>query len=120
MTRIFSVLFIKSFTKNYRTISEFSSIFSPKVNSVFCFVISDFYPKTKRYLYLKKNVKKAQGIIFHGVKTGQCMSHVSTKIKRKHEVAIYENKRARGRHKGKGYTIATLVFRYNKVDTHMR
>ena len=35
------------------------------------------------------------------------MIHVSTKKKRKHEVTIYENKRARGRHKGKGYTIAT-------------
>ena len=43
------------------------------------------YSKTKSYLYLKKNVKKAQGIIFHGVKTGQCMSHVSTKNKTKHE-----------------------------------
>ena len=37
------------------------------------------------------------------------MTHASTKMKRKHEVAIYENKRARGRHKGKGYTIATLL-----------
>ena len=36
------------------------------------------------------------------------MTRVSTKMKRKHEVAIYENKRARGRHKGKGYTIATM------------
>ena len=39
------------------------------------FMISDvmmIYPKTKRYLYLqKKNIKKAQGIIFHGVKTGK-------------------------------------------------
>ena len=35
------------------------------------------------------------------------MTHVSTKMKRKHEVAIYENKRARGKHKGKGYTNAT-------------
>ena len=38
------------------------------------------------------------------------MTHVSTKMKRKHEVAIYENKRARGRHKGKGYTIATVPY----------
>ena len=29
---------------------------------------------------------------------------------KKHEVAIYENKCARGRHKGKGYTIATPFF----------
>ena len=36
------------------------------------------------------------------------MTHVSTKVKRKHEVAIYENKRARDRHKDKGYTIATI------------
>ena len=36
------------------------------------------------------------------------MAHVSTKMKRKHEVAIYENKRGRGRHKDKGYTIATI------------
>ena len=35
------------------------------------------------------------------------MTHVSTKMKRKHEVAIYGNKRAWGGHKGKGYTIAT-------------
>ena len=38
------------------------------------------------------------------------MTHVSTKMKRKHEVAIYENKRAWGKHKGKGCTIATIVF----------
>ena len=44
----------------------------------------------------------------HYRKTKECMTQVSTKMKRKHEVAIYENKRARGRHKGKGYTIATL------------
>ena len=31
---------------------------------------------------------------------------VSTKMKRKHQVAIYENKHARGRPKGKGYRIA--------------
>ena len=37
------------------------------------------------------------------------MTHASTKMKRKHEVAIHENKRARGRHKGKGYTIATVA-----------
>ena len=37
------------------------------------------------------------------------MTHVSTKMK-KHEVAIYESKHARGRHKGKGYTIATSVW----------
>ena len=35
------------------------------------------------------------------------MTHVSTKMKRKHKVAIYQNKRAQGRPKGKGYTIAT-------------
>ena len=29
------------------------------------------------------------------------------KKEKKHEVAIYENKHARGRPKGKGYTIAT-------------
>ena len=38
------------------------------------------------------------------------MTHVSTKMKRNYEVAIYENKRARGRHKGKGYTIATVSY----------
>ena len=37
------------------------------------------------------------------------MTRVSTKMNRKHEVAIYENKRALGRHKGKGYTIATIT-----------
>ena len=31
-------------------------------------------------------------------------------MKRKHEVAIYENKRARGRHKGNSYTRATKLF----------
>ena len=45
----------------------------------------------------------------HYRKTKEGMTHVSTKMKRKHEVAIYENKRAWGRHKGKGYTIATLA-----------
>ena len=35
------------------------------------------------------------------------MTHASTKMKRKHKVAIYENKHEWGRHKGKGYTIAT-------------
>ena len=35
LTRIFSVLLIIPFTKNYRTISKLSGIFSPKVNSVF-------------------------------------------------------------------------------------
>ena len=37
------------------------------------------------------------------------MTHVSTKMKRKHQVAIYENKQARVRPKGKGYMIATHV-----------
>ena len=67
----------KPFTKNYHAISNFRGVFSPKVNSV-------FYPKTKRYLYLKK-IKKAQGIIFHVVKTKQCMSHVSMKNETIHE-----------------------------------
>ena len=35
------------------------------------------------------------------------MSHVSSKNKTKHEVAIFGNKHALGRHKGKGYMIAT-------------
>ena len=39
------------------------------------------------------------------------MTHAFTKMKRKHEVAIYENKRTRGEHKGKGYTIATTRLR---------
>ena len=56
LTRIFSVLFIKPFTKNYRTISKLIGIFNPKVNSIFCFMMC--YSKTKRYLYLQKKMKK--------------------------------------------------------------
>ena len=48
------------------------------------------------------------------------MTHVSTKMKRKHVVAIYENKRARGRHKGKGYTIATISLSYNKYEKQVK
>ena len=40
------------------------------------------------------------------------MTHISTKMKRKHDVAICEYKRAGGKHNGKGYTIAT------KADWH--
>ena len=42
------------------------------------------------------------------------MTHVSTKKKKKYEVAIYENKHARGRPKGKGYTIATMLKDFKK------
>ena len=38
------------------------------------------------------------------------MSHVSTKMKKKHEVAIYENKDARGRPKAK--VTQSLQFDY--------
>ena len=67
---------------------------------------------------LTKFIPKAGQIYPQGVnlppvscfrKTKECMTHASTKMKRKHQVAIYENKRARGRHKGKGYTIATNI-----------
>ena len=37
------------------------------------------------------------------------MTHLFTKMKGKQEVSIYKNKHARGRHKGKGYTIATML-----------
>ena len=37
------------------------------------------------------------------------MTNVSTKMKKKHEVAIFDNKHEWGRLKGKGYMIATLV-----------
>ena len=46
------------------------------------------------------------------------MTHVSTKMKRILEVAIYENKRARGRHKGKGYTIATILM--DKISNFLK
>ena len=52
-------------------------------------------------------VRWGQRLHNHYRKTKECMTHAFTKMKRKHEVAIYENKRARGRHKGKGYTITT-------------
>ena len=38
-----------------------------------------------------KSKKKARGIIFYGLKTKQCMSHVSTKNKTKHEGVIFGN-----------------------------
>ena len=45
------------------------------------------------------------------------MTHVSTKMKKKHEVAIHENKHARGRPKGKGYTIATGCLKWSRYGT---
>ena len=84
MARVFLFCLLNLLPKFIVRFQTFSSFFSPKVNSV-------FYPKTKRYLYLEKNEKKAQEIIFHGVKTKQCMSHVSTKNKVKHEGVIFGN-----------------------------
>ena len=49
-------------------------------------MISDDLSKDQEiFLSQKKDEKKARGIIFRGVKTRQCMSHVSMKNKTKHE-----------------------------------
>ena len=42
------------------------------------------------------------------------MTHAFTKMKRKHEVAIYEDKHARGRSKRKGYMIATIFILHSR------
>ena len=48
-----------------------------------------FFSKDQEIFISQKNEKKAQGIIFHEVKTKQCMSHVSTKNKTKYEGVIF-------------------------------
>ena len=57
-----------------------------------------FYPKTKRYLYLKKNVKKAQGIIFLEVKMGNAGVTFLRKIKRSTRINVLKHERIHDLH----------------------
>ena len=78
-----------------KTNVQFQNLAASSVQKLILFSIQ----KTKRYLYLIN--EKAQGIIFHGAKTKQCMTQISMKEvqenniwrhKKMHDSHFYENK----------------------------
>ena len=71
-----------------KIIVQFQNLAASSVQKLilfFCFLFYDVLSKDQEIFISQKNEKKARGIIFRGVKTNQCMTHVSTKNKMKHE-----------------------------------